>query len=62
MLRFALVVLAVFLAIRIIRGVLRFLFPPVDPSKGTQSDSQKPEPPAKPAEYKDVKDAKFKDL
>ncbi len=61
MLRYFLVLIALFLAARIIRGVVTYLFPRISrrnfpnnpPTQGMQKDV---------TEYQDVQDAKFKDV
>lgn len=59
MFRFILVALVVFLLIRMIRGIISYLFPPTD-TKGRPPVESHPQD--KPKEYSDVRDAKFKDL
>ncbi len=58
--RFLLIALAFFLLIRIIRGIISYLFPSTKSQDSPQvgSTSQK----SKPKEYTDVQDAKFKDV
>jgi len=59
--RYLLIFIAMMLVIRIVRGVLRHLFPPVDTGKmGQDVSSQRKN--SQKIDYSDVKDAEFKDL
>jgi hypothetical protein len=60
--RSLLVLIAVVLAIRIIRGVIAALFPPVDPQEKTREGSPSKGQGKSKVEYRDIQDAKFKDL
>lgn len=60
--RYVLIFIATVLAIRIIRGVLAHLFPPVDTRGKTGQNFSSREETGHKIDYKDVKDAKFKDL
>lgn len=60
--RYVLIFIATVLAIRIIRGVLAHLFPPVDTQGKTGQGSSPQGDTGRKIDYRDVKDAKFKDL
>ncbi|HXG38227.1 MAG TPA: hypothetical protein VNL36_05610 [Bacteroidota bacterium] len=60
--RYLLIFIAVILAIRIIRGVLAYLFPPADVQGKNGRSSHVQGNMGHKIDYKDVKDAKFKDL
>jgi hypothetical protein len=59
MLRFILIVVGFFLLIRIIRGIISYLFPPTNKQAPPPVESNNLE---KPKDYSDVQDAKFKDI
>ena len=61
MFRFFLVLVAIFLAMRIVRSIMTYLFPPIDSQNRSDPGLSRNDPP-KEAEYSDVQDAKFKDL
>lgn len=60
--RYLLIFIAVILAIRIIRGVLAYLFPPIDAQGKHRQSMPSHEKTDQKIDYKDVKNAKFKDL